>query len=715
MDPVLFSFEQKKQRMAIDQYSPCPCGSGKKFKWCCQPISAQIDKAMRLDAEGQHDVALRHMEELRAEHASNPEVWGRYAQLLYNNQKVEEAEAALEKAFAINPRYPFGYLLRGIFRMQEGEVAGALLLFRKAAEYFDPDARGFLGQVHASIFECEMKMNRPQAALAALKTAIHLIPDDELVKAKEGIFGAESQLPESARSEYQFKSPPASISSERRKLWDETLSKLSDARLTTAAAAFESLTASDPEDLAAWYNLGLVRAWLGDNQKAIEALEEYVTREPDEASAVAAWTLVEVLRFGRGMEDSADFLSHNTVCHIRDPQSLFNFLNTWQQEGRLVAVQVEEKQGVVHGIVLDKQGGLVQAGGASTQPASLAAYFIIMGAATLRLWGTNASALSRAFQELAQRAGPSLGEGRHGRSPAGFNDVVSEAIVFPPHALDEESARRMVQEGFQRFYEDKWIHQPLKSLKGSAPVDAAGHPVLRKKLLGVIKLLEECASHYAAQPYEFDRLRRKLGLLQTDAPATSTPAEAPADLSSLSTAELAVLNVDQLSNDQLDQAHRAALKLDAQELASHFAQNLLARPAQSGQRDRYAPHNYLVQRSLKEGNLDAALDLVDQGEKFDCEHNEGRRRNDYELRRGQVLTRRGEFDAARDTFERLIGRVPAETRYRATAAEAMLSARQGPSALKFAEEGLAKAREKNDRDSEQHFMELVQAARKQVG
>src|ERR1700675_2948603 len=100
--------------MAFDPYDPCPCGSGKKFKWCCQPIHVQIDKAFRQDADGQHESALRIMEEVVREHAGNPEAWGRQAQLLYQNDKVEEAEAALEKAFAVNPHYPFGLLLRGM-------------------------------------------------------------------------------------------------------------------------------------------------------------------------------------------------------------------------------------------------------------------------------------------------------------------------------------------------------------------------------------------------------------------------------------------------------------------------------------------------------------------------------------------------------------------------------------------------------------------------
>src|SRR5437660_5059032 len=108
--------------MALDAYSPCPCGSGKKFKWCCQPIYVELNKALRQDADGQHEAALRTMDQIVGEHPSNPEVWGRKAQLLYQNDRVEEAEQALDKAFTINPNYAFGHLLRGLFRHNEGEM-----------------------------------------------------------------------------------------------------------------------------------------------------------------------------------------------------------------------------------------------------------------------------------------------------------------------------------------------------------------------------------------------------------------------------------------------------------------------------------------------------------------------------------------------------------------------------------------------------------------
>jgi hypothetical protein len=59
--------------------------------------------------------------------------------------------------------------------------------------------------------------------------------------------------------------------------------------------------------------------------------------------------------------------------------------------------------------------------------------------------------------------------------------------------------------------------------------------------------------------------------------------------------------------------------------------------------------------------------------------------------------------------------VPDNLKYRGSAAEAMLSLKQPAKALRFAEEGVEAARKQNDRDSEQYLLELVAAAKKQMG
>jgi tetratricopeptide (TPR) repeat protein len=699
--------------MALDAYSPCPCGSGKKFKWCCQPIHVQIDKAFRQEAEGQHDSALRIMDEVIAEHPANPEAWGRKAQLLYQNERVEEAENALQKALEINPNYPFGHLLRAIFRQQEGEHNGALLLLRRAAELYDPEARDFLGQIYSHIAESELSLNRPVAARAALKIAIHYRPGQEdLREGFDGLFGDKSTLPTSARREYSFRSPSAGVSAEARRRWEEALSRAATGKLSDAARAFNDLTRDDPKNAAAWFNLGLSRAWLGENEGALEALDQFVALETNETEAAAAWALGEVLRCGRGMEEHTDYLERSALYQLREPQRIVDILEQWDREGRLLGARASKEQGMLAALVLERTPDLTPALRAS-QLAEVGAHLLLFGD-NLRLWHTNADALNRICQELEQRLGEALSPPRTDQSAAHFVDIFADAIAFPVHITDQVEAKRRVSEHFERYFEETWIHRPLRSLNLIPPVDAVGHPSLRKKVLGVIQFLQECAAPNEAMAYDFDRLRRKLGLLASEPGAVAAAIADSPDVGKMSAAELAALSPQDLSEEVLERAYQAALQLDAREVAARFARTLVTRPRRAGRPDRYPWYSHLIQLAMGEGDTESALKYLDDAEKADSEENEGRRHNDYQLRRGQLHAKRGEVDQAQRVFDELVGRAPSDLRFTGSAAEAMLGLKQPASAQRFAEQGLVKAREKNDRASEDYFKELVAAARKQA-
>ena len=129
------------------------------------------------------------------------------------------------KAFDINSDYPAGHFLRGLFRYNEGEIAGALLLFRRAAELYDPQAHDTLAEVYSLIANCELRLNRPVAAGAALRKALHYQPSNtELQKGFDDLFGPNSRLPASARR-------PA------KSWWPSRLRASPAARLSTHASA----------------------------------------------------------------------------------------------------------------------------------------------------------------------------------------------------------------------------------------------------------------------------------------------------------------------------------------------------------------------------------------------------------------------------------------------------------------------------------------------
>lgn len=694
--------------MALDPYAPCPCGSGKKFKWCCQPIHEQINQAFSQDAQGQHETALKLMDQVVHEHAGNPEAWGRQAQLLYNNGRPDDAEAALQKAFAINPDYPFGLLLRGMMRAHEGELPGALLLFRKAAAAYDPEARDLLGQLYSMIADAEMKLNKPVAARAALRIAAHCLPaDQQLRQGLEQAFGPESRLPETVRRDYTLLPAGPSVGGAGRAQWDAALAAVGSANLSRLAQAFETVTAASAGDAAAWYNLGLVRAWLGENRGAVEALDRYIELEGDEARAAGAMALTEVLRLAHGLEEQTDYVEYSSVMQLRDPQAFVRVLQDWDGRGRLIGTQARQEEQFLMTVVLEPSTGVLATRSAATE-ARLGAYLVVSGD-LVRLWGPSKERQERALMDLRQAVGPGLSPPQSDVGPASFGDVLAGALIFPVGLTDPALIEQRAKDYATNYYEETWPHQPLKALGRTAPAEAAGDPVRRKRLRGVIQFLQECAAQTSLQGYDFDRLRRKLGLLGGAAPS----ADGAADLRSLGAEELAGVDVAGLNDEQLDQGYQAAQKLGAQDLAGRFAEALVARPPSAAKPDRYVWYNFLVQRALAEGNTDRALQLLEGAEQADREHNAGQRANDYAQRRGQVHVKRGDAAQAEAVFNQLIEQAPTAVRYRGVAAEAMLSLKQPAKALQFAEKGLAEARKQNDRDSEQYLMELVGAARKQ--
>ena len=57
---------------SVDPYSTCPCGSGQKYKWCCQKVEAYAERAQRLIDSGQYEAALKPLEEGLAKVPDNP-------------------------------------------------------------------------------------------------------------------------------------------------------------------------------------------------------------------------------------------------------------------------------------------------------------------------------------------------------------------------------------------------------------------------------------------------------------------------------------------------------------------------------------------------------------------------------------------------------------------------------------------------------------------
>src|SRR5262245_4080287 len=504
--------------MPLDPYVSCPCGSGKKFRWCCAPYYATVEKAFEQERQGLHDAALQTIQSLTTSHGDNPTVWGYYAQFLYNAGQPDKAEEALSEALKRNPNFGMAYFLRGLFREEEGELLGALLLYRKAAETYDPDAHDQLVQVYDRIFRHELLMlNHPVAARAAMERMVHFMPGDaELREQMDNFFGDKSRFPLAARKKYTFR-PPAKPVSE-----DAATGKFSDAR-----KAFEDLTQLTPDDPAAWFNLGLVRAWLGEQPQAVSALLKSMELETDDYRAEEAGALVEVLRCGYGMENESDYVAHTFLMPIREPQAVMNLLRAYDEAGRLRGVKAYPENGLMVGLIVEELPSLIAAG--SVTIARVAAKMEIRGG-VLYLHHPNRDSVAKVADELRTSLQLAVEQPTESTSPLTFGDVVLEALAQPVTSGELSAVESKLRDYATNFFENTWIHGPLKSLSGNTPVDAPGSKVIRKQLFGVLKFLEDCmeALHMPVKVYDFAALRHKLGLeyVRAEPPKVNVPAEA---------------------------------------------------------------------------------------------------------------------------------------------------------------------------------------------
>jgi tetratricopeptide (TPR) repeat protein len=696
--------------MAINPYDTCPCGSGKKFKFCCTSYYDYIQKALNQMHGGQHEGSVRTVREMLEKHPNRSVVWGYAAQILYNEGQKDEAEKALDKAIELDAQLPMAYFLRGLFRQNEGKFSEAHTLFRKAADLYNPEAKEQLSYVYEVIARNEFNENRPVAAHAALEQSLSNSPADiELRQYYNTIFGSESTMPRVARKKYSLR-PTL-----------RPLPQLADTgKLSDVQKAYQQLTTDAPNDPAGWFNLGLSNAWLGNSAEAVEALNKSIDLEIDDSRAEEASALVELMKIAVNMQDETDYPVYLSLYQIRDGKTVSQFIDVLLKESRLLAPNIDERN-FFTARICEQIPGLIDT---ETQMfRSLCS--IEIGSGLLKIFGTNQKHVEKIGVELRDRVNLAVSIIEPGMTKVSpkFSDVTQEAIIYPKTVIDPKIAEEKLRNYAAQHYEEKWINTSLKSLNGATPIDAAGSKLMRKRLLGIIRFHEDCLE--ATKPmrkqndevssievYDFTRLRHKLGLDSASPLQHSASTGQKLDFSNMNAADLATVSIAELGVADLAEGMRAAMKLDARELAVAYARSAVSRPVDPSYTDRFPFYLALVNAMVANGETEAAVKLLAEGAAHDGLHNNGKRSADFGRQKGKIYARSGDIAAATTAYNAVIDASPDEPRNYIDAAETMLRAKDKTSAATFAERGIEKAQRLGNRDLEGACREILAAAKK---
>ncbi|MBX3435767.1 MAG: hypothetical protein KF847_20810, partial [Pirellulales bacterium] len=284
--------------MTADSYAPCPCGSGKKVKFCCQAILADMEKVERLLENNQPRMALQSLEKVLPQHAGNPWVATAQGWALLADHRPAEAKAALAQFLRKNPDHPSANALHALAAFQtDGLPTAKKAIHRAFRRSFQAEPTIVTG-LAASMAESLLRAGHVLAARQHLALALRYGDEEDRKAAFSGMvdIDSDSTIPYPLRGVHNF--PEYAGKPETQEAVQKAHRLSAAGCWEEAAETFRPVVEQDPNSAAAWHTLGMFLAWDGNDDAASEALRKAAQLTEDFETAVECETLAQLLYSG---------------------------------------------------------------------------------------------------------------------------------------------------------------------------------------------------------------------------------------------------------------------------------------------------------------------------------------------------------------------------------------------------------------------------------
>jgi tetratricopeptide (TPR) repeat protein len=678
--------------MAIDLYALCPCGSGKKIKFCCRDLAAEIEKIERMIDAGQRQACLEHIELLEKKHPNRAYLLARKAELQRELGRGAEADGTLQTLLEQEQENPMALAeaaLHALAKEEGPEVPLAIDQLQRALEVSprDPWPDKVKEALAAVADECFAAGYLP-ACLAHTVLFLEAEPESEGAMRALAQFGESAQVPLLLKELRSFLACPedahwrddfnAALAVASRGFW-----RLGEWKLTRLVEGEHSASGGrqPPDDAdsprapdqgadaprspadsrspaescpAVWHNLALLRMWLGEEPEAVAALQKLAAMDIPVEDAAEAMALALTI-------DPSPVVERGDVLRvaypIRDMERVIAAVKTNRHyvdyTSEIERADDQPPPRSAH-LVLDREE-LAQ--GAELSPETLplvTGYMMVYGRETdrearLEYLVPRDDDLAANTAKLAATFGDALGP------PGEKEDVAGERLVSPlweskeywlPRNTPIDTLTDVRWQRQRRFLAEEWPKQPRKFLDGKTPEQAAAEPLGRIKLLGLLLYVELGGQRQRATSFDFNELRRQLGL-----PEAGSIDPAGASISDVPLARLARLQMDKLSDEDLLRAFSRAAHYRAAAAAQKAALELVSRTNLDGKIDKAAIYTtlaYLTQDTRQ------ALEFVEHARRI--AENAGQSSAAYDIHELTLRVRRGEGQ----DFTRLMDHLVAE-------------------------------------------------------
>jgi hypothetical protein len=595
--------------MSVDPYAMCPCGSGKKLKFCCSDLVGEIEKIHRMIEGEQPRAALRHVEQTLATHPNRASLLDLKATLEMSLGELDAARQTVAQFVSAHRDSPTANACQAILLAEDDKPREAVDSLQRALALVDPEMplRVFeaLGAVGGALLEAGHILG----AQAHLWLHAAIAPKDDM-RSREVLAALNhySGLPLLLRDQLRFRSWPENVP------WKsdaEKATRLADnGKWREAVDIVDQLGRRHGADPTLVFNRALLGGWLAEDRALVAGLHAFAQLEVPRDDAVEAEAIAQLLDPDQ-KEKRLD--STIQVFAIRDLEGLIARLSSdkrvqsFEMNPELFAGRDQPRPRQTY-VLLDRFMPESGAGLSRDAVPRLAAIIAIYGRQTdrperLELSVDKGSAFDASIAALNDVTGDTLGD-KIEEKVIGSVSPTDQALNWRwhlPRDMPAEARRQLIDEERHAAIVERWPKLPQPALNDKTPLEAANDPQLRIPLTASVLILEQ-GGGAERDGESMAELRRELKLPQ---PEAIEPDGQP--MSGLPLVRVPRLNVEKLTDDDLVVLYRRSILVGAQAAILRLAREAVARPSLV---DRIPPADAYQRMIATERDPDRALVLI---------------------------------------------------------------------------------------------------------
>lgn len=487
----------------MDPYAPCPCGSGKKVKFCCQAILPEMAKIERLQENNQPHMALQLIDKILKEHPENGWLVTQRAMALFNDEAFAEARDGLVPFLRNNPEHPLANAMLALAVAQLEPIEKSKKVIHRAflkSMAAEPHLVALLaGKLVSYYLEAGFDMAARQHMAIVLRLGSEEDRQRTLMAMLE--LDADTSVPYPLRGGHPLPTYEPG---------EELEPKLKKAQrlyihgcFAEAADILDQIAEQDPASAELWHTIGLMRAWDADNERAASALHKAAGLYRNFDKAVDLETVAQLLDLQKRENCSASRIREYEV------ESLSKLLTRLDNEDRLCRIPQfnEIPNSAATYDILDRvvpSGDELEELTIDTIPRTLGrlTLFDQTDAATpglAQIIAIEGDRLDTSIEVFENAAGELAKPKAVEEDAPSESDIVSwypndelalyEAAFFPPKTPDHIS-RRLRKEFVEQCIQQTWMTTPQAALKENSPEQSIEVEDLQVPLAAAVRVFD---------------------------------------------------------------------------------------------------------------------------------------------------------------------------------------------------------------------------------